>query len=391
MTPAAAAIRRGVTGRGAMLVEVSHRIHARPELAWQERFASRLLREVLADNGFEVTTGVAGLDTAFTARAGAGELVLTFCAEYDALAGIGHACGHNIIAASSLGAALVLADLAAQLGVTVQLIGTPAEESGGGKITLLEAGVFNDTDAAMMVHPGVVDLIEMPTLAVRHLDVAYTGRAAHASAYPERGISAADAMTVAQTAIGLARQYLSPTSRVHGVVLQAGEAPNVIAADARARYILRGADLAELSEVGRRIEDCFSAGAVATGCRLSITEPDPIYRELVTDPVLAEAYRAAAQEVGREARTASARAARAAGSTDMGNVSQQVAALHPMIGIGKEHGVPHQPQFAAGAVSAAGDRAVLDGATMLALTAATVAADPESRRQLQAHTAARRS
>ena len=199
---------------------------------------------MLAGSGFAVTPGVAGLPTAFSAEFGSGPLVVAVCAEYDALPGIGHACGHNLIAASAVGAAIGLAGVADRLGLTVRVLGTPAEEGGGGKVLMLERGVFDDVHAAMMVHPWPTDRLVATCLAVSHFDVIFTGRSAHASAAPWEGINAADAMVVSQVAIGLLRQQLRPGDQVHGVVLDSGGAANVIPERVTGRFMCRSITLA---------------------------------------------------------------------------------------------------------------------------------------------------
>jgi len=378
----AATIVGAVGSRSAALLDLSHKIAAQPELAFEERFASRSVGGMLRSAGFQVHEGIAGLDTAVRGDAGAGRLVLVFLAEYDALPDIGHACGHNVIAAAAVGAAIGLAAVADELDVRVVLLGTPAEEGGGGKILLLERGAFDGIHAALMIHPGPRDLVEMPTLATTELTATYTGRAAHASAFPEQGLNAADAATIAQVAIGLLRQQLPPDARVHGIITEAGVAPNVIPERAGLRYLIRSARSAELADLQPRIEACFSAGAIATGCELAVERTMPLYEELRSDPDLAALYRARAAELGRDARHPSERARRAAGSTDMGNVSQRLPAIHPMIGVDSLPDVPHQPGFAAVCAGPEGDRAVLDGASALALAAADAASTPELRARL---------
>src|SRR5271163_4291433 len=219
-----------VRRRGTDLIALSHDIHAEPELAFAEHRSAAKTQALVAERGFAITPAPAGLDTAFRADYGSGDLVVAVCAEYDALPGIGHACGHNIIAAASVGAALALAQVADEVGVTVSLLGTPAEEVGDapGKVVMLERGAFDDVHAAMMVHPGPGDALAPSLIAAATFDVFYTGKEAHASAFPERGINAADALVVAQTAIGLLRQHIRSTDRIHGIVTHGGDAANVI-------------------------------------------------------------------------------------------------------------------------------------------------------------------
>ncbi len=213
------------------LVGLSHWIHDNPEVAFEEERSADRVAAALSDGGFDVTTGVCDLSTAFVARTGTGPLHIGICAEYDALPGIGHACGHNVIAAAAVGAGLALARVADDMGLTVSVFGTPAEEGGGGKILMLERGGFEGIHAAMMVHPSPNEQWTMPCLAISHLDVHYHGKSAHASAYPEEGINAADAITIAQTAVGLLRQHIHHTDRIHGIVTHGGDAPNIVPAD----------------------------------------------------------------------------------------------------------------------------------------------------------------
>ena len=261
-----------ITTMRPMLIDLSRRIHAHPELGFEEVRACGWLAESLADAGFTVQTGICDLPTAFIARAGSGPLHIAICAEYDCLPSIGHACGHNIIAAMAVGAGIAAARIADDVGLTVSVIGTPAEEVGdsGGKILLLDRGAFQGMHAAMMVHPSPHDVVRARIIAASMFEVYYTGKEAHASSYPELGINAADALTIAQTAIGLLRQHIRATDRIHGIITKGGDAPNVIPAHTSARYIVRGQTLAELEEVRPRVHRCFEAGALATGATLKI-------------------------------------------------------------------------------------------------------------------------
>jgi len=366
------------------LLGLSRRIHSHPEIGFEEERACGWLCELLSQSGFEVEAGIAELPTAFVARSGPGPLRLVICAEYDALPGIGHACGHNIIAATSAGAAIGLAGLAADLGIEVVVVGTPAEEGGGGKILLLERGAFDGAHAAMMVHPSPLDLAAMPVIAVDQFTVHYTGRTAHASAWPELGINAADALVVAQTAIGLLRQHLRPTDRVHGIVTKGGDAPNVVPADTSGRWLVRAASLDELDEVAQKVRRCFDAGALATGATVEITRDHVPYAEMHHDPGLRDAYRRNAEAVGRRFPEDESPYQRAAGSTDMGNVSLALPSIHPTIGIDSLPAVNHQPEFTAACITPAADQALLDGAVALAWTAIDAASDEPLRTRLLA-------
>lgn len=355
------------------LLALHRRIHTSPELAFEEERAAGWCADALDAAGFRVTRGVGDLPTAFRATAGSGPLHVAICAEYDCLPDIGHACGHNIIAAAAIGAGIAAARVADDVGLTVHVLGTPAEEAGGGKILLLERGVFAGIHCAMMVHPAPVDVVEPPVLAYSEFDVNYFGKEAHSAAFPERGINAADALTIAQTAIGLLRQHIRRTDRIHGIVTRGGSAPNVVPAHTCARYIVRAQTLADLGDIRDKVLRCFEAGALATGSRMEITDTGAPYAEMHHDTELAELYRRNAETLGRAFPDVRAVLERAAGSTDMGNVSLALPSIHPMIGVESFPAVNHQPEFTAACATPSADRAVLDGATALAWTAIDVA------------------
>lgn len=354
------------------LTGLSERLHEHPETAWEEYRASGWVAELLADFGFHVEAKYLGLDTALHATFGQGPVHIGLCAEYDALPGLGHACGHNLIAAMSVGAAAALARVADEAGVTVEVYGTPAEEGGGGKIELLERGAFQGLDLALMAHPAPVDVAEARPFAVSHSRVSFHGKAAHAAAYPEQGVNAADAFTVAQVAIGLLRQQLPPSVRVHGVVTNGGDAPNAIPEHTEGRWYVRAESLAELDQVAPTVWRCFEGAALATGCALDIEAESKPYTEFRTDEVALDLYRRNAIELGRTFQTGEAARMNRA-STDMGNVSQVVPAIHPYIGVGSWPVLNHQKEFAAHCIGATADQALLDGATALAWTAIDVA------------------
>lgn len=357
-----------VRRRGDDLVELSHAIHAEPELAFAEHRSCAKTQVLVAERGFEITPAAAGLDTAFRADFGGGPLVVGVCAEYDALPGIGHACGHNIIAASAVGTALALAEVADDLGLTVALLGTPAEESGGGKALMLKAGTFDDIAVAVMVHPGPTDIAATRSLALSEVTVNYQGAESHAAVAPHLGVNAADAVTVAQVAIGLLRQQLAPGQMVHGIVTDGGQAVNVIPGHATLRYAMRAVESDSLRELRGRIFACFAAGALATGCDYEIDDAAPAYAELKPDQWLADMCREEMRRLGREPVAADVEATLPLGSTDMGNVTQALPGIHPVIGIDAGGATVHQPGFAAAAVGPSADCAVIDGAIMLART-----------------------
>ncbi|MBD0695623.1 amidohydrolase [Streptomyces sp. CBMA123] len=360
------AVRERVHAHRAELLALSRRIHAHPETAFEEHRAAAWCADLLRSHGYSVAAPAHGLATAFTASLGSGPVTVALVCEYDALPGLGHACGHNLIAAASLGAALGLAPYADQLGLTVRVIGAPAEERGAGKALLLAAGAFDGVDAAMMVHPCPVEVADFRSFALGTLSVRYTGRAAHPSLNPHEGRNAADALTVAQVALGLLRQQLPPQWRVHGITTAAGTAPNLIPDRASAEYEIRASAAEDLALLRARVEDCFRAGALATGCAVELSRPEPDYLDMRSDPALLAYWRANAAALGRPEPVERAPFA----CTDMGNVSHMVPSIHPVLDITGGACAPHEPAFVAAAVGAEAERALLDGAVAMAWTAA---------------------
>jgi amidohydrolase len=364
------------------LVDLSHRIHATPELGFEEEKSSAWVAEALADGGLDVEAGICDLPTALVARAGSGPLHIGICAEYDALPGIGHACGHNIIAASAVGAGIALAEVADDLGITVSVFGTPAEEGGGGKIIMLDRGAFEGVHAAMMVHPAPADIVEARPIAVSHFEVRYRGKSAHASAFPHLGVNAADAMTVAQVGVGLLRQHTTHQCQIHGIVTKGGDAPNVVPEETVGRWYVRAGTLAKLAQFEPRVHRCFEAGALATGCDLALTPESEPYSEFRNDADLASAYRRNAVALGRSLVPEEAAKAIETGSTDMANVSLAIPAIHPMMGIDSLPAVNHQPEFAAHCIKPEANAAVVDAAVAMAWTTIDVARDAAARERL---------
>ncbi|HEY5092334.1 MAG TPA: M20 family metallopeptidase [Acidimicrobiales bacterium] len=364
------------------LIMLSHFVHAHPELGYEEFLSSAAVADAAERAGFSVERGIASLPTAFRATKGSGALHVVYCAEFDALPDVGHACGHNIIAASSLGAAIGLAAVADELDVTVILLGTPSEEGGGGKIDLINAGYFDDVHAAMMVHPFPFERLDAHCLAVDHFDVTYIGKEAHAAAAPWVGINALDALTIANVALGLLRQQLPPGDLVHGITLEGGSAANIIPARAVGRYMARSESIERLAELRVRVNACFEAGALATGASLQIEEIGSAFSQMETDYEILAHYRTAAEGLGRTFELDDEGAARPMISTDMANVSLVVPSIHPMIAIPTNGAVNHQPQFTRACITPQADLAVLDGATALAQTAISVAQDGPLRARL---------
>nr|MDQ6910850.1 M20 family metallopeptidase [Actinomycetota bacterium] len=319
-----------VDGLAVELADVSRRIHTQPELLFEEHFASRLLADSLATAGFEVERGAYGLETAFEARIdGDGPTVAVLC-EYDALPGIGHGCGHNLIAAAGLGAGLAAAAVAREAGTRLVVLGTPAEEGGGGKVLMGERGAFDDVDVALMVHPGAADLVEPEVLAIATWIVEYQGQSAHASARPHQGRNALDAAVLGYNGVAALRQHIGPSERVHGVFLEAGEKPNIVPERAVAEWYVRSDTSAGLVRLKERVLACLEAGALAAGCAMQWRATAPEYTDLRTNRPLVEAYRANSRRIGREVDHADG-ATRVVVSTDMGNVSYRVPSIHPMV------------------------------------------------------------
>lgn len=349
------------------LIEVSKWLYENPETAFQEVESSARLATVLAENGFEVTYPAHGLATAFEANVGTAGPRVVVCAEYDALPGVGHACGHNIIATAALGAGIALAGLADELGIRVTVLGTPAEEGGGGKLDLIAAGAFEDAAAAMMIHPSPRDLVDPSVLAAQGMEVTFRGKESHAAFAPHLGVNALDAFVNAYNAISTLRQQFETDDRVHGIVIEGGVAPNVIPALTRSRWIVRAGTAERFETVRSKVLACFEAAALATGCELTIDYEGEPYIDLITNRVMAALFSANSVALGRAMPTQAESEPEGAGSTDMGNVSHVVPTIHPSISI-ETDAVNHQPEFAAATITPSGELAIRDGALAMAHT-----------------------
>ena len=367
------------------LVRLSREIHARPELAFEERFASERLILALRGAGLEVTTGAYGLPTAFAAEFGApaGPCVAVL-AEYDALPEIGHACGHNLIATAGVGAGIALAALGARLPGRVRVLGTPAEEHGCGKELMAREGAFSGVDAAIMMHPSSINLVNMPCVCMAEVDVVYRGQAAHAAAMPDRGINALDALVLAYQGIAALRQHIRSTERIHGIFTDGGQAPNVVPDRAAGRFYVRAATRSELEVLKPRVEGCFRAGAAATGAELELRWGAADYLDIRYNEPLASAFRSNAEQLGRQFFPYDKLPPGLQGSTDMGNVSQRIPSIHPMLAAAPPHCTIHNPEFAKWSGSEMGDAAAIDGAKALAMTALDFLADPALRERTRA-------
>lgn len=364
-------LRQEVEARAGALLDASHRIHDHPELGYEEVLAHDLLTGLLEKEGLAVERSAFGLDTAFVARAGStGPTVAVLC-EYDALPGIGHACGHNIIATAGLGAGLAAAALAAEAGGQVRILGTPAEEGGGGKIRMLREGALDGVDAALMVHPAGEELTRMEVIAVQEVSATYTGRAAHAAAFPHEGRNALDAAVLGYVNVAALRQHIRPDERIHGIFTAGGDKPNIVPALARTEWMVRSGSISTLVPLKDRVAACLVAGAAASGCEVELAWKDVVYADMLDNSVLVQCWVENAAALGRTV-TEPADGRAVVGSTDMGNVSYVVPSIHPMIQAAP-HDVPiHTPEFAVHARGADGDRAVVDGAVALAWTIADV-------------------
>jgi len=360
------------------LREVARFLKEHPELGHEEYEAQRLLCSHLEEAGFRVERGLAGLPTSFRAQyppGGGGRPRIAFLAEYDALPEIGHGCGHNLIAAMSLGAALALRDEVARDHGTVLVLGSPAEETTGGKIAMCEAGVFDDLDAAMLVHPGWRTAVGGSSLASHPVEIEFFGRAAHAAAAPEKGINALDAMLLTFQAVHALRPRLDPGVRLPGIILNGGTAPNVVPDYTRARFSLRAPDARYLEEtVVPAVLDCARGAARATGCRLEWRFYEPLFLDMKENPVLARLFAQHMRDLGYEVEELPPTAR--GGSTDVGNVSYRVPALQPSVAIGNPPPPGHTREFAEATLSETALRAMLDACTALALTGARLLHEP---------------
>lgn len=378
-----------VDGARAELLALSHAIHDEPELALEEFKAARRLSDAVEGHGIKVQRGAFGLETGYVAEFGkdSGPNV-AILSEYDALPGIGHACGHNIIATSGYGAAIALSKLGGRLPGRVRYLGTPAEERFGGKEIMAREGAFDGTDAAMMIHPSNQNLVTMPCIAIAEVEAIFHGRSAHASAMPYRGLNALDAVVTSYQSIAQLRQHIRNTDRIHGIITEGGLAPNIVPERAACRFYVRAVDAHELAPLKARVQKCFEAGALATGCTLEVHWGDTDYLDLKTNWPMAEMYERNAIALGREFFPVKDLPPGYAGSTDMGNVSHRVPSIHPMLGVAPGGVIIHNPEFTRYAASEAGDQAVIDGAKSLAMTALDLMADPAMLAQARADFAA---
>lgn len=352
------------------LIQLSLNIHDNPELGFEEEKASAWLTSYLEDGGFHVEQGIAGLATAFRAIYGQGNPRIALLAEYDALPQIGHGCGHNIIATSAIGAAVASKSIIDQLGGSVVVLGTPGEEVFGGKIDMVKAGAFKEIDVAMMVHPNILNMVAVQTLACSSLEVEFFGRPAHAAAQPHRGINALDAMILAFTSINSLRQHIKAEARIHGIITDGGEAPNIVPAHSAAVFLIRALDDHYLAELKDKVLNCFAGASVASGARLEYRWRDRAYAPMKNNATLAGLFKQNLESLGRHVEAFDPRFG--FGSTDMGNVSQVVPSIHPTIAIASPEVFIHTPEFASAAASEAGHEGLMDAAKAMSMTVADI-------------------
>ncbi len=352
------------------LIQLSLNIHDNPELGFEEEKASAWLIGYLEDSGFHVEPGIVGLATAFRATYGQGSPRIALLAEYDALPKIGHGCGHNIIATSAVGAAVASKSIIDQLGGSVVVLGTPGEEVFGGKIDMVKAGAFKEIDVAMIVHPNILNMVTIQPLACSFLEVEFFGRPAHAAAQPHRGINALDAMILAFTSINSLRQHIKAEARIHGIITDGGEAPNVVPAHSAAVFMIRALDDDYLAELKDKVLNCFTGASVASGARLEYRWRDRAYAPMKNNATLAGLFKQNLESLGRHVEAFDPRFG--FGSTDMGNVSQVVPSIHPTIAIAPPEVFIHTPEFASTAASEAGHEGLMDAAKAMAMTVADI-------------------
>jgi amidohydrolase len=368
-------VNRQVEQQRQELIKLSLKIHANPELGFKEKRASAWLTDYLARNGFQVERGVGGLSTAFKAAYGSSKPVIALFAEYDALPEIGHACGHNIIAASAIGAGVASKCVVDSCGGAVVVFGTPAEELFGGKVPLLKAGVFDGVDVAMIIHPGVRNAATTEALACIGLEVEFFGKAVHAAAYPERGVNALEAMILAFNAVNSLRQHIEDSARIHGIITHGGEAANVVPSHSAATFLIRAMDNAYLDELKQKVLDCFEGAALATGARLNQRWSDITYAPMKNNSILAQLFTQNLESLGRLVESFEPHFG--FGSTDMGNVSQVIPAIHPLVAIVSPDVLLHSADFAVAAASESGHEGLLDAAKALAMTVVDLLSEPQ--------------
>ena len=359
-------VKQTVESHKRQIIQLSLSIHDNPELGFKEDKAAAWLTNYLEDNGFHVERGIAGLPTAFRATYGQESPRIALLAEYDALPKVGHGCGHNIIGVSAVGAGVASKHAVDQLGGSIMVMGTPGEEVLGGKIDLVKAGAFAAVDVAMIVHPDTSNMPTQNALAASTLEAEFFGRPAHAASQPHKGINALDAMVLAFNAINSLRQHIRGDARIHGIITDGGEAPNIVPAHSAATFLVRALDGDYLAELKDRVLNCFKGAAMASGARLEYSWKNRPYDPMKNNMTLAGLFKQNLESLGRTVDDFDHRSG--LGSTDMGNVSQVVPSIHPTIAIAPREVLLHSPEFATATVSEAGHNGLLDAAKAMAMT-----------------------
>jgi amidohydrolase len=357
------------------LRELTLKIHANPEIGFHEDKAADWLTQYLEKNGFLVERGIYDIPTSFKAVYGKDKPAIGLLAEYDALPNLGHACGHNIIATSSVGAGIGAKLAIDQCGGSVLVIGTPAEELFGGKAIMLNRGAFRDLDAAMMIHPEDHDTAISYALACQTLEIEFFGKAAHAAARPEAGINALEAMLLSFASINALRQHIKSTSRIHGIITDGGQVANVVPAHSAGSFIVRAQNDAYLTVLKEKVLNCFRSAALATDAELKYKWDEVCYATMRNSSVLAQLFSKNMELLGRKAPVSVPR--EAYGSTDMGNVSHLVPSIHPYVAIAPKGVLIHSTEFASAAASESGIKGMLDAAKALAMTVVDLVSNPE--------------
>ncbi len=349
------------------LEEVSDWMYENPELGFEEYKTSEHLINYMRSNGLEVKTPVGGLDTAFSSSIGSSGPLVVLCVEYDALPEIGHACGHNIIATASIGAGIALKEIAEDLNIRVKILGTPAEEGGGGKIVLLDEGEFEDASCSMMIHPAPYNVANPTLTTIQQYKVEFFGKDAHAAGAPEEGINALDAQIQLFVNVSTFRQQLPRTNRMHGVIVDGGFKPNIIPSYTSSEWYLRALNEEDLDVLQKKFMNFVEAAALSTGCTFKTQSPDYRYSEVLNNKVMYDLFIENSKDVGREMLYEDS-SLQGLGSTDMGNVSLAMPSIHPMLSIDAGKAVNHQPEFAAATITKGGHKAIFDGAYSMAAT-----------------------
>jgi amidohydrolase len=358
-----------------LLWSLSTNLFNNPEIAFKEFKAHKLLTETLGSHGYHIEEKIGELDTAFRAKLGdRADHKIAILAEYDALVGLGHACGHNLIASAAVGAGLGLAPIIPKLNGQVQIIGTPAEEGGGGKVILAEAGIFKDIDAALMFHPASKNMVLRKSLASCRLTLEFYGKASHAAAAPEEGINALDALILTFNSINAMRSTLLPKDRIAGIIKHGGEAANIIPAYASAEFSVRALQAKRRDKLVDRVIACAQAGAESVGCQLKY-ELTPGYMDIIPNHVLAGIFQTHLEALGRVVVDPDPN--ERMGSTDMGDVSHLVPAIHPYLAIAPINIAGHTEEFKAYSISEAGRAAMLDAAKAIAMTTYDLLYEPD--------------